>query len=88
MGLALDDESFSAGQINGCRRPGNRLVVLPSDRTYDSADPAVLEYHVLLMKLAGIDGVIVDWFGSADYYDYATINRNTTQLFDIPAGPG
>ena len=28
---------------------------------YDSSDPAVLEYHVLLMKLAGIDGVIVDW---------------------------
>src|SRR5579863_7252057 len=28
---------------------------------YDSADPAVLEYHVLLMKLGGIDGVIVDW---------------------------
>src|ERR1700712_25556 len=27
---------------------------------YDSADPVVLEYHVLLMKLAGIDGVIVD----------------------------
>src|SRR5215469_15931106 len=26
---------------------------------YDSADPAVLEYHVLLMKLAGIDGIIV-----------------------------
>jgi len=26
---------------------------------YDSADPVVLEYHVLLMKLAGVDGVIV-----------------------------
>src|SRR5471032_2609072 len=34
---------------------------------YDSADPAVLEYHVLLMKLAGIDGVIVDWYGSANF---------------------
>jgi hypothetical protein len=55
---------------------------------YDSADPAVLEYHVLLMKLAGIDGVIVDWFGSADYYDYATINRNTTQLFEYTRKAG
>jgi hypothetical protein len=47
---------------------------------YDSADPAVLEYHVLLMKLAGIDGVIVDWYGSTDYFDYAAVNRNTTRL--------
>lgn len=55
---------------------------------YDSADPAVLEYHVLLMKLAGIDGVIVDWFGSADYFDYATINRNTTRLFEYTRKAG
>jgi hypothetical protein len=48
---------------------------------YDSADPAVLEYHVLLMKLAGIDGVIVDWYGSADYFDYAALNRNTAGIF-------
>jgi len=47
---------------------------------YDSADPAVLEYHVLLMKLAGIDGVIVDWYGPDDYYDYASNNRQTLDL--------
>ena len=41
---------------------------------YDSADPAVLEYHVLLMKLAGIDGVIVDWYGPDNYADYAINN--------------
>ena len=40
---------------------------------YDSSDPAVLEYHVLLMKLAGIDGVIVDWYGSANVLDYGLI---------------
>jgi hypothetical protein len=55
---------------------------------YDSADPAVLEYHVLLMKLAGIDGVIVDWFGSADYFDYATINRNINRLFEYTRKAG
>jgi len=33
-------------------------------------------------------GVIVDWFGSADYYDYATINRNTTQLFEYTRRAG
>ena len=50
--------------------------------------PAVLEYHVLLMKLAGIDGVIVDWYGSADYFDYATVNRNIARLFDYTRKAG
>jgi len=48
---------------------------------YDSSDPAVLEYHVLLMKLAGIDGVIVDWYGADNYADYGGINAATAALF-------
>jgi hypothetical protein len=47
---------------------------------YDSGDPAVLEYHLLLMKLAGIDGVIVDWYGLTDQFDYAELHRNTAAL--------
>lgn len=31
---------------------------------YDSSDNVVLEYHLLLMKYAGIEGVLVDWYGS------------------------
>ena len=48
---------------------------------YDSSDPAVLEYHVLLMKLAGIDGVIVDWYGPDNYYDYLINNQRTLDIF-------
>ncbi len=48
---------------------------------YDSSDPAVLEYHVLLMKLSGIDGVIVDWYGPDDYYDYGINNQRTLDIF-------
>ncbi len=48
---------------------------------YDSSDPAVLEYHVLLMKLAGVDGVIVDWYGSSDFLDYGINNQATLKLF-------
>src|SRR4051812_25862406 len=44
---------------------------------YDSADPVVLEYHVLLMKLGGVDGVIVDWYGPDNYNDYAVNNERT-----------
>jgi hypothetical protein len=47
---------------------------------YDSADPVVLEYHVLLMKLTGIDGVVVDWYGPDDYLDYAINNERTLAI--------
>jgi hypothetical protein len=47
---------------------------------YDSGDPDALECHVLLMKLAGIDGVIVDWYGPDDFRDYAQLHRNTLKL--------
>jgi hypothetical protein len=50
---------------------------------YDSADPVVLEYHVLLMKLAGIDGIIVDWYGMDNYLDYGVNNQRTTALFNF-----
>ena len=42
---------------------------------YDSGDPAVVEYHLLLMKAAGIDGIVVDWYGLDDYRDYAANHR-------------
>jgi hypothetical protein len=45
---------------------------------YDSGDTAIIEYHLLTMKLAGIDGVIVDWYGRAIFRDYATLHHNTT----------
>jgi hypothetical protein len=48
---------------------------------YDSSDPDVIEYHFLLMKLAGIDGIVVDWYGTSDLNDYPKIHQNTTALF-------
>lgn len=55
---------------------------------YDSSDPAVLEYHVLLMKLAGVDGVIVDWYGSANFLDYGANNEATVKLFQFTRKAG
>lgn len=49
---------------------------------YDSGDRDVLEYHLLLMKLAGIDGVIVDWYGLQTLYDYPILHRNTQRLVE------
>lgn len=52
----------------------------PSIGPYDSLDPAVLEYQVLLMKVAGIDGAILDWYGTDDLNDYPGIHRRTLGL--------
>ena len=55
---------------------------------YDSGDLAVLEYHLLTMKLAGIDGVIVDWYGLQQFRDYSILHRNTQRLVDQVARLG
>ncbi len=47
---------------------------------YDSGDADVLEYQVLLMKLAGIDGIIIDWYGTVDLFDYAINHRHALAI--------
>jgi len=47
---------------------------------YDSGDDHALECQVLLMKLAGLDGVIIDWYGTSDLNDHAVNHRHTQQL--------
>ena len=48
---------------------------------YDSADPDLLECQLLQMKLAGIDGVIVDWYGIMPEADYPQIHDATRAMF-------
>ena len=64
--------------IDGQRQVASKYY--PLIGPYDSGDLHVLEYHLLLMKLAWIDGVIVDWYGLTDYRDYAVLHHNTTRL--------
>ena len=44
---------------------------------YSSTDKDLHEYHLLLMKLAGIDGIIFDWYGARDNNDFIEIKENT-----------
>lgn len=55
----------------------------PLTGLYDSSDEAILEYQVQLMKLSGIDGVIVDWYGIENFWDYGTIHASTQKLFEV-----
>lgn len=47
---------------------------------YDSGEDRTLECHALLMKLAGLDGVIIDWYGTGPTHDHPLIHRNMLQL--------
>jgi acetyl esterase/lipase len=47
---------------------------------YDSGDDHALECHALLMKIAGLDGVVIDWYGTSDLNDHA-MNHHNTQKF-------
>jgi hypothetical protein len=76
---------------DGVNASGERQIAswyYPLIGPYDSSDPAVLEYHVLLMKLAGVDGVIVDWYGSANFLDYGINNQATVKLFQFTRKAG
>jgi glycoprotein endo-alpha-1,2-mannosidase len=54
---------------------------------YDSKDPDVIEYHLLLMKYAGVDAVLMDWYSSYNVNDYRAIltaaNAIITKTTDV-----
>ncbi|HOT92444.1 MAG TPA: glycoside hydrolase family 71/99-like protein [Anaerolineae bacterium] len=79
---------FDPAQKDAQGRPQIASHYMPLTGPYDSADPAVLEYQVLLMKLSGIDGVIVDWYGIEEFWDYGVLNRATGKLFEMIKNAG
>ncbi|MCA9238228.1 MAG: hypothetical protein KDA44_22300 [Planctomycetales bacterium] len=55
----------------------------PQIGPYASSDPDVIEYHLLLMKLAGIDGVLIDWYGvQGTNGDIGSLLANSNALVD------
>ncbi|MCD4814274.1 hypothetical protein K8S19_11355 [bacterium] len=52
-------------------------VYMPVIGVYDSADPDLCEYHVLLAKASGVQAFIVDWYGPDAPGDHV---HNETQL--------
>lgn len=44
---------------------------------YDSRDGDVQKYHAALMKIAGIDAVIFDFYGAVDIADYRNPRINS-----------
>ena len=52
----------------------------PLTDAYASDDTVILDYQCLLMKYAGIDGVMVDWYGTQQKNDYPQNEVNTKAL--------
>jgi Glycosyl hydrolase family 99/PEP-CTERM motif len=57
----MNDRNPNIIDPNGQREIASNYY--PLIGTYDSSDPYVIEDQMLLMKLSGIDGAIVDWYG-------------------------
>lgn len=74
-------DHFDPEQVGADGLPQIASHYHPLTGPYDSKDTDLLEYQVLLMKLSGIDGVIVDWYGSSSFRDYSAINQATGRLF-------
>jgi hypothetical protein len=81
-------DHFNPEQTDENGNPEIASQFMPLTGPYDSQDEDVLEYQVLLMKLSGIDGVIVDWYGTANYADYPAINDSTNALFEYTKKAG
>lgn len=74
---------FNPAQTDENGRPQIASHTMPLTGPYDSMDGALLEYQVALMKLSGIDGVIVDWYGIEEFWDYGVLNQATSKLFEV-----
>ena len=76
----------------GARNPN---IILPDGRRqiashfypligpYASGDEAVIEYHLLLMKYSGVDGILIDWYGTRNHFNYAGIRANTQAIVRV-----
>lgn len=66
--------------VDGSGRRQIAAHYYPLTGPYASADPDIIEYQLLLMKLSGIDGVLIDWPGTTNLYDYPRNKFNSEAM--------
>ncbi|WP_299624237.1 glycoside hydrolase family 71/99-like protein [uncultured Tenacibaculum sp.] len=52
----------------------------PKIGPYSTNDKDLQQYHLLLMKLSGVDGVIFDWYGIRDVLDFELIKEGMDNI--------
>jgi hypothetical protein len=55
----------------------------PLTGPYDQSASCLLEYQAALFKLAGIDGVIFDWYGNRNVNDFGEIHEHTKSMAEV-----
>lgn len=60
--MANMDPNVIIDDVTGKREIASHYY--PLIGAYDSQDPDVIEYHLLLMKHCGIDGILMNWYGT------------------------
>lgn len=61
-GLSIDKHHYP-GLVMANGRRDIAAIHYPTVGPYDSTDPNLAEYHILLAKDSGIDGFMVNWYG-------------------------
>jgi hypothetical protein len=86
MHWTMNTRNPNITDANGKRQIASHFY--PLTGPYASSDANIIEYHLLLMKYSGIDGVLIDWYGSSDYNDYGSNRSNSEALIDALEGVG
>ena len=66
--------------VDGSGRRQIASYYYPLIGPYGSSDHDVIEYQLLLMKYAGIDGVLIDWPGTINAFDYPKNKQNAEAI--------
>ncbi len=51
--------------------------------TYSTKDRIALEYHLLLMKYSGIDGLLIDWYGTRNLWDFPVAKESADAIVEV-----
>ncbi|WP_425399540.1 hypothetical protein [Aeoliella sp.] len=85
-GLHWRDTRGSTTNPNIVDETGKRQIAsnyYPKIGPYQSSNPHVIEYHMLLMKMAGVDGILIDWYGvQGANGDVGTLLANSNAIVD------
>lgn len=74
--------------VDGTGRRQIASYYYPLIGPYASGDKDVIEYQLLLMKYAGVDGVLIDWPGTINAWDYPRNRQNSEAIIALTSAVG
>jgi hypothetical protein len=83
-GLHWNDKGHNPTNANSSGQADIFASHYPLTGPYHGSSTALLEYQVSLMKVAGVDGVIFDWYGAVfGYGDYEANFKHTENMVNV-----